>query len=57
MPCATLEDEDNEFLEFVKNYNSTSRPTVMELLHKYSHKCIIIFEDRNEANEFLSQIV
>jgi len=57
MSCITLEEEDNEFVEFVKNYNSTSRPTVMELLHKYAHKCIIIFEDRNEANKFLSQIV
>jgi len=57
MPCATLEDEDNEFVEFVKNYNSTSRPIVMDLLHKYSRKHIIIFGDRNEANEFLSQIV
>lgn len=57
IPCTTLEDEDNEFMEFINNYNSASRPTVMELLHKYSHKRIIIFEDRNEANEFLSKIV
>ena len=57
IPCITLEDEDKEFMEFIKNYNSASRPTVMELLHKYSHKRIIIFEDRNEATEFLSQIV
>lgn len=57
MPFIPLDDEDNEFVEFINNYNSASRPTVMELLHKYSHKRIIIFENRNEANEFLSQIV
>lgn len=56
IPCTTLEDEDNKFVEFINNYNSVSRPTVMELLHKYSHKRIIIFEDRNEADEFLSQM-
>ena len=57
IPCTTLEDEDYEFVEFIKNYNSVSGPAVLELLHKYSHKRIIIFENRNEANEFLSQIV
>lgn len=57
IPFIPPDDEDNEFVEFINNYNSASRPIVMELLHKYSHKRIIIFEDRNEANEFLSQIV
>lgn len=52
-----LEDEDKEFIEFINNYNFASRPTVMELLHKYSHKRIIVFEDRSEANKFLPQIV
>jgi len=41
MPCAALEDEDNEFVGFVKNYNSTSRPTVIKLL--LVHKILIIF--------------
>lgn len=45
IPCIALEDEDKEFVEFIINYNSTSRPTVMELLQKYSHKRIIIFKD------------
>ena len=57
IPCTTLEDEDHEFVEFIKNYNSVSRPAVMELLQKYSYKRIIIFENRSDANEFLSQIV
>ena len=54
--CATLEDEDYEFVEFIRNYNFVSRLVVMELLHRYSHKRIIIFENRNDAGEFLSQI-
>lgn len=57
IPCTTLEDEDAEFMGFINNYRSVNRPAVMELLRKYSNKRIIIFEDRNEADEFLSQIV
>ena len=49
-------EEDAEFIEFIKNYNSQSRPKVMELLGKYSHKHIYIFQTRNEADEFLNQI-
>ena len=49
-------EEDAEFIRFVRNYNSESRPQVMELLEKYSDKNIIIFENRNQANEFLNQI-
>lgn len=57
MPWVEAEDEeDAEFIEFIKNYNSQSRPHVMELLDKYSHKKIIIFSNRDEANEFLKQI-
>ena len=57
IPCATLEDEDLEFVESIRNYNSVNRPAVMELLRKYSHKHSIIFKNRNDADEFLSQIV
>jgi len=49
-------DEDAEFVEFVKNYNSQNRPEVMELLKKYSSKEILIFKNRNEADEFLVRI-
>ena len=56
MPCLTPEDEDNEFMEFIRNYNLVSRPKVIELLRKYPSKRIIIFKSRNEANEFLSSI-
>ena len=32
---------DDEFIEFIKSYNSQSRPKVIELLEKYSNKTII----------------
>ncbi len=55
MPWVEYE-EDAEFIEFIKNYNSQSRPEVMELLGKYSEKDVHIFKSRSEADEFLNQI-
>ena len=49
-------EEDAEFIEFIRNYNSQSRPTVMELLDKYSDKDICIFKNREEADGFLNHI-
>lgn len=56
MPWVESEQYDEEFIEFIKNYNSQSRPQVIELLDKYSYKNIFIFSNRDEANKFLSQI-
>ena len=56
MPWTEKEDEeDTEFIEFIKNYNLQSRPIVMELLEKYRQKDVFIFKSRNEADEFLRQ--
>ena len=49
-------EEDAEFIEFIKNYNEESRPKVMKLLDKYSDKDIFIFNNRDEAEEFLNQM-
>lgn len=55
MPWVETE-EDEEFIEFIKNYNLQSRPQVMQLLEKYSDKNIFIFSNREEADEFLNKI-
>ena len=47
-------EEDEEFIEFIKNYNEQQKPKVLELLEKYRDKNIIIFKSREQANEFLS---
>lgn len=57
MPCKLLEDDDNEFMEFIRNYNRVSKPKVMKLLDKYSYKKINIFKNRDEADEYLSSMV
>lgn len=50
------DEEDAEFIEFIKNYNSQNRPKVMALLDKYSDREIYIFKSRNEADEFLNKL-
>lgn len=56
IPWEEPEQDDEEFIKFIKNYNSQSRSQVMRLLEKYSHKNIVIFKGRNEANNFLSRV-
>jgi len=57
MPWIEAEnEEDKDFIEFIKSYNSVSRPMVTELLHKYSDKNIYVFNNRDEAKVFLEQI-
>lgn len=52
MPWTETED-DEEFLEFIKNYNSQSRPNVFNLLEQYSKKEIVVFKSREEADKYL----
>ena len=56
LPWIEPDEDDVEFLEFIKNYNSQSRPKVTELLKRYSHKDIYIFSNRIQAEEFLNKI-
>lgn len=48
-----LENDDAEFVEFIKGYNVNNRPRVIELLEKYSDKNIVIFKNRDDADFFL----
>ena len=49
-------EEDTEFIEFIKNYRLESRPIVLALLRQYKHKNIYIFKERSEAEEFLNRL-
>ena len=46
-------EEDAEFLEYVKRFNTEQRPNIIELLEKYKDKRIFVFKTREEANEYL----
>ena len=56
MPWVEPDRYDPEFVAFIRNYRSQSRPQVMELLNRYSHKNIHVFSTRAQAEEFLTQL-
>ena len=57
MPWTENEDEeDAEFIEFIKSYNTQSRPQIMDLLKLYSDKNVFVFNNRTEADEFLTHL-
>lgn len=49
-----LEEEDEEFMAFVKQYHVVNRPEIMNLLNEYADKNIVVFQKRNEAEEYLN---
>lgn len=53
MPWVELPDEvDEDFIQFIKNYNIVSRPTVMELLAEYTDKDIFVFKTAKRPTSF-----
>lgn len=50
------DDVDEEFIEFVRNFERDSRPALMTLLEKYAHKSIVTLSSRKEAEEYLKTI-
>lgn len=53
----TSENSNNEeFISFIKNYNSDSRPKVLELLQKYSDRNIVVFHSREESELYLNNL-
>ncbi|HPX33084.1 MAG TPA: adenylate kinase [Erysipelotrichaceae bacterium] len=51
------EKEDEKFINYIKKYDVESRPKTISLLKKYSDKKIIIFKNRNEATNFLKDLL
>lgn len=51
-----IDEVDEEFIEFIYNYNKVNRPSVLHLLEKYSDKKIFIFKNREEASNYLEEI-
>lgn len=56
LPWVELADEDDpEFIAFIQDFPTQSRPQIMELLNKFSNKQIYIFKNRSEANRYLTE--
>ncbi len=46
--------EDAEFLKFIKDFATCSRPKILSLFGKYSDKTIVAFHSREEIDKYLS---
>lgn len=56
IPWIEPEEENEEFVEFIKNFNTQSRPRVLALFKKYPHKSIFTFTARTQGIAFLAQL-
>ena len=48
------EGDDEEFLEFIRAFETESRPRILELIGKYPEKTVVTFRTREEADGFLA---
>lgn len=46
-------EPDEEFLRFVENFTSESKPLIQDVLEQYKDKNIIVFHTREESEHFL----
>lgn len=50
------QEEDKEFIDFVRTFDAESRPKIVEMLSKYNCKDVIAFKNYGEIAEFLGKI-
>ena len=48
------EGDDQEFLEFIRAFETESRPRILELIGKYPEKTVVTFRTREEAEGYLA---
>ena len=48
------EGEDEEFLAFIRAFESESKPKILELIKKYPDKAVVTFRTREEAEGYLA---
>ena len=48
------EGDDQEFLAFIRAFETESRPRIMELIGKYPGKAVVTFRTREEAEGYLA---
>ena len=50
------EGDDEEFLDFIRAFETESRPRILELMEKYPDKTVVVFTDRKEAERYLGEL-
>ena len=57
MPWTDSDKLDEEFIDFVKNYNINNRPKVIERINSFPDKDVLVFKSRKEADGFLETLI
>lgn len=50
-------EEDTEFTEFIKNFNTTRRPQILDLLEHYKDKNIVVFKSREQSADYFNELM
>ena len=50
------EEDDQEFLEFIRAFETEGRPRILELIGKYPEVDVVIFRSREEADRYLAKL-
>ena len=50
------EGDDQEFLAFIRAFESDSKPKILELIKKYPDKAVVTFRTREEAERYLGEL-
>ena len=48
--------DDQEFLEFIRAFETESRPRILELIGGYPDKAVVVFRTREEADRYLDTL-
>ncbi|MBE6637070.1 MAG: adenylate kinase [Ruminococcaceae bacterium] len=51
-----MDEEDEAFLSFVRNYRAATRPTVLALLERHPEKRTVIFTSHKESDHFFDML-
>jgi hypothetical protein len=50
------EEDDEEFLSFIKTFETDTRPEILSVLARHSEKKLFVFHTREEADGFLAAL-
>ena len=56
MPWMEPLEDDNEFIDYVKDFAKSQVPEIREILKNYKDKDIIVFTSREEGDEYLERL-
>ena len=51
----TDDEDDDEFISFIKDFEANSKPKILELFGRYPDKMIIMFKSREEIDDYFKK--